>query len=73
VAGTPAASSASTWSFISAMSGDTTTDSPGRTTAGSWKHRLFPPPVGKSAITSRPPSASRMISSWSGRNVEKPK
>ena len=27
---------ASTWSFMSAMSGDTTTVNPGRISAGSW-------------------------------------
>jgi hypothetical protein len=35
VAGTPVVSSASTWSFISAMSGETTTVSPSVSTAGS--------------------------------------
>ena len=33
---TPAGRSASTWSFISEMSGDTTMAMPGRTSAGSW-------------------------------------
>jgi len=33
---TPAWRSASTWSFISAISGDTTTPTPGRSSAGSW-------------------------------------
>ena len=36
VAATPAACSWSTWSFISAMSGETTTVRPSRTSAGSW-------------------------------------
>ena len=35
-AGTPMRVRPSTWSFISAMSGDTTTVSPPRTTAGAW-------------------------------------
>ena len=35
VAATPPARSASTWSFINAMSGETTTVSPGRVSAGS--------------------------------------
>ncbi|HWV99108.1 MAG TPA: hypothetical protein VNZ64_05380 [Candidatus Acidoferrum sp.] len=73
VAGTPLACSASTWSFIRAMSGETTTVSPGRAIAGSWKQRDLPPPVGSSANTSLPASASRMISSCSGRNEVKPK
>ena len=32
----PRATSASTWSFISEMSGDTTTVSPGSSSAGTW-------------------------------------
>jgi hypothetical protein len=36
VAGTPAVSSASTWSFISAISGEITTVSPDVSTAGNW-------------------------------------
>jgi hypothetical protein len=36
VAAMPRAASASTWSFISAMSGETTTVTPGKSTAGSW-------------------------------------
>jgi hypothetical protein len=36
VAGTPAAASASTWSFISEISGLTTRVSPGRSIAGTW-------------------------------------
>jgi hypothetical protein len=47
VAGIPASVSASTWSFISAISGDTTSVSPGCSSAGSWKQRDLPPPVGK--------------------------
>ncbi len=33
---TPASRSAATWSCISAMSGDTTTPTPSRTSAGIW-------------------------------------
>ena len=33
---TPSADSASTWSCIRAMSGETTTPVPGRTSAGTW-------------------------------------
>ena len=36
VAGTPRAVSASTWSFMSEMSGETTTASRSSATAGSW-------------------------------------
>ena len=32
----PSARSASTWSYISAISGETTTPVPGRTSAGIW-------------------------------------
>ncbi len=35
-AGTPIASSASIWSFMSAISGDTTTVTPSSSSAGSW-------------------------------------
>ena len=36
VAGTPAASSASTWSFMSEMRGDTTRVTPGSSVPGTW-------------------------------------
>ena len=36
VAAMPRASSCSTWSFISAISGETTTVTPGNSIAGSW-------------------------------------
>ena len=36
VAGMPRAVSCSTWSFISAMRGETTSVTPGSSTAGSW-------------------------------------
>ena len=51
---TPACSSASTWSCISAMSGETTTPTPGRSSAGIWKHSDLPPPVGISTSASPP-------------------
>ena len=73
VAGMPPACSASTWSFISAISGETTTVRPSRASAGSWKQSDLPPPVGSSAKTSLPASESRMISSCNGRNEVKPK
>ena len=69
VAATPFAVSASTWSFISAISGEITTVSPGRTSAGSWKHSDLPPPVGKSAKTSRPSSDARMMPSCNDRKL----
>ena len=55
------------------MSGDTTTVSPVRVMAGNWKQSDLPPPVGSSANTSLPASASRMISSCNGRKDVKPK
>jgi len=42
------------WSSIRAMRGETTMHSPPRTRDGSWKHKDFPPPVGKRAMTSVP-------------------
>ena len=45
---------ASTWSFIRAMRGDTTTQVPALTTAGIWKHTDLPPPVGMSTTVSLP-------------------
>src|SRR5436190_11565775 len=55
------------------MSGDTTIVSPSRIKAGNWKQSDFPPPVGINTNTSRPASASRMISSCNGRNWSCPK
>ena len=55
------------------MSGETTTVSPGRRSAGSWKQSDLPPPVGSTAKTSLPASESRMISSCNGRKELKPK
>ena len=69
----PLACNESTWSFINAISGETTTVKPSRINAGSWKQSDFPPPVGSTANTSFPASASRMISSCKGRNEVKPK
>jgi hypothetical protein len=67
-AGTPHSVSASTWSFISEISGEITTASPGETMAGTWKHTDLPPPVGRTTITSRPPLRCSMASFCSGRN-----
>src|SRR3989442_7546021 len=58
---------------MSEISGDTTTVSPSRASAGNWKQSDLPPPVGNKASTSRPAKASRMISSCNGRKESKPK
>lgn len=34
-----------------------------------WKHKLFPPPVGINTKTSRPDMDALMISSWLGLNL----
>src|SRR5258705_13464603 len=69
----PLACSASTWSFIKAIRGETTTVKPDCASAGNWKQSDLPPPVGSSANTSRLASASRMISSCNGRKEVNPK
>ncbi len=69
----PLARSRRTWSCINAISGETTSVSPGSSRAGNWKHSDLPPPVGITASTSRPAMASRMMSIWPGRNSLKPK
>ena len=46
--------SLSTWSFISAMSGESTSVGSGRSIAASWYVSDFPEPVGMSASVSRP-------------------
>jgi hypothetical protein len=68
-AGRPRAVSASTWSFMSEMSGLTTTVSPGSTRAGTWKQSDFPPPVGMITIVSRPSSTASTACSCPGRNA----
>ncbi len=62
----------STWSFIRAMSGVTTMQSPSRVIVGTWYVSDLPPPVGISASVSRPASTERMISSCTGRNSPNP-
>ena len=52
VAGSPRAVSASTWSFISEMSGEMTTVSLGSISAGTWKQSDLPPPVGRTTSVS---------------------
>ena len=63
----------SAWSFISAISGLTTTVVPSSSSAGSWKQRLLPEPVGMTTSVSRPSSADRTAFSWPGRKWRKPK
>ena len=53
----PSSFRAATWSCISAISGDTTTAQPSRSSAGIWKHSDLPPPVGISTSAS-PPATS---------------
>ena len=68
-ADTPLPTSVSTWSFMSEMSGDTTTARPlSAAAAGAWKQSDLPPPVGSTTIESRPESTASMASCWSGRN-----
>ena len=66
-ADTPHAVNWSTWSFISEISGETTTARPGSTIAGAWKHRDLPPPVGRITTESRPAITHAIASGCSGR------
>ena len=63
----------STWSFISAISGERTSVGSGRSIAASWYVSDFPDPVGISASVSRPSTAARTTSSCPGRKSAKPK
>ena len=72
-AGTPFALSPSTWSFISAMSGEITSVSPSKINAGIWKQSDLPPPVGMMTKVSLFSRTLRIIFSWSGRKVSYPK
>ena len=65
-AGTPHSLSASTWSFISEISGETTTAMPSMATAGAWKQSDLPPPVGSTTSESRPAMTACMASRCSG-------
>jgi hypothetical protein len=67
-AGTPLATSVSTWSFINEMSGEITRASPSRTRAGAWKQTDLPPPVGSTSSESRPLTTASIASRWRGRN-----
>src|SRR5580704_4723604 len=58
---------------MSAIKGETTMLSPALSTAGNWKQRDLPPPVGMSASTSLPASTSRTTASWPGRKSSNPK
>ena len=70
---TPLSKRISTWSFISEMSGLTTTVMPSRASAVSWKQRLLPEPVGMTTRVSRPSRAEWTASACPGRNRRKPK
>jgi hypothetical protein len=72
VAAMPLACSASTWSFISAISGETTTVRPSRK-RGKLEAKRFAAAGRQQRETSLPASESRMISSCNGRNEVKPK
>ncbi len=61
-ADTPHSIRPSTWSFISEISGETTTAIPGRATAGAWKHSDLPPPVGSTTSESCPATTADIAS-----------
>jgi hypothetical protein len=61
VARKPLRTSASTWSFMSEMSGLTTSTVPGRMRAGIWYVSDLPAPVGMTPMQSRPASTVAMI------------
>ena len=52
--------------MISATSGDITSVTPGRTSAGSWKQKDLPNPAGSSPSTFRPCAAASMMASCEG-------
>ena len=60
------------WSSMRAMRGEITMHSPPRTSAGSWKHKDFPPPVGKRAITSVPEVRADTGATWNFLSSSKP-
>jgi hypothetical protein len=68
-AATPSSSRVATWSSINAISGDTTTVRPGRSSAGTWKHSDLPPPVGISTRASPPLATHSMIAAWRPRKL----
>ena len=65
--------SACTWSCMSASSGHTTIVTPHERTAGSWKQRDLPPPVGSSTKTSLSSRMSRTMSRCAVRKDAWPK
>ena len=73
-AGTPLATRPSTWSFISAMSGETTSATPGSSPirAGTWKQSDLPPPVGSTTTLSRRSSTAWIAEPCRGRSVSNP-
>ncbi len=54
------------------MSGETTTASPSRQTAGAWKQSDLPPPVGSTTTLSRSVMPHPIASRCSGRNESYP-
>src|SRR4051812_48271749 len=71
---TPLSKRLSTWSFISEMSGLTTTVIPSEcVSAVSWKQRLLPEPVGMMTSVSRPVMAESTAWACPGRKLRKPK
>jgi hypothetical protein len=64
----PRRTSASTWSFISEMSGEITSTGPGSILAGTWNVSDLPAPVGMTPMQSRPASTVSMIFRCPGRN-----
>ena len=67
-AGTPCPTKASTWSFISEISGEKTMAMPEDKSAGIWKQTDFPAPVGMIANVSQPSSRLLTTGSCAGRN-----
>lgn len=61
-----------TWSFIKAIKGDTTMQTPSIQSAGTWKQMDLPPPVGSKANASLPSNTERTMSSCKGLNWSKP-
>ena len=70
--GRPAAARRSCWSWMSAMSGLTTTVRPPDAKAGAWKHSDLPDPVGITTRLSAPASAASIGRSCPGRRDSTP-
>ena len=56
-----------TWSFIREMSGEITRVSPSMSSAGIWKQRDLPEPVGMTPNTSLPSRIASISRSWPSR------